>query len=223
MSDSGPASQLRDRWWNAHHVRILLDAVDLTGFRDSSRRGDTLQTSSGTRFGSRACCHLARGRVGPSLHSATGTACRPPRGCQPWSFHIASRWLWALRSPWRQPFNHVFICHSVSLRTVRGSREDVDGREPASGTYGQTPIGLDGGDFRHWGGPVHPDTRLSLERAESPSPRIPGSNTAANLPFKIRSVPSVSVLSTFNAACSFGKLFPKINPELQILSCCLSV
>lgn len=78
---------------------------------------------------------------------------------------------------------------SFILGAPRGSRKDVGGREAANGTYEQERTGLDRVDFTHWGGPVHQDTRLSIEHAESPNlffeqpPRTPGSNTAANWPF----------------------------------------
>jgi hypothetical protein len=98
-------------------------------------------------------------------HSAAGAACRPPRGCQPWL--PGAEVSMETDSPWTT-FSSVLL--SVFGLHVGGGREgvDVDGREAASGTYGQMPIRLNR-DFRLWAGPVHPDTRLPLERAESPS------------------------------------------------------
>lgn len=97
-------------FWIAHHVTSRRDAVDLTGFRVSSRGGDALQTSSGTRFGSRARCLPGTRARGTDFATARpGQLAGHPEG--------ASRGFRALRSPWRQtalePRFHPSFCQSL--------------------------------------------------------------------------------------------------------------
>lgn len=168
-----------------------------------------MQTSPGTRFGSRACrLPGARARGTDSSHRGRAGSQGLPR--------VPARWLWWLRSPWRRPFNHFFVCQSCCHSSDPTWAWERCGWEGGSQWYPRAEshqVGRGGGGFSALGKHTSPGTH-----AESPNLFF-----FANLPFT-RIVPAVSFLSTtFFSLCTLAARLGNysLNLTYKFVPCCL--
>lgn len=134
---------------------------------------------------------------------------------------------WSLRSPWRQAFNHFFACHSSdSTRESERCRWEGSSKWYLRAESHQAAQGY----FPHWGCPVHQNTRLSTEHAESPTLfSVQSSGLRDQILLQTCHLPKMSPISfrsTFSLctlAARLGNFFLNLNKNIKFFPCCLLV